>query len=89
MSTLDQIQEGHDEYAAKASGLFNRMENFDTFSFHILYLHRLSSVPQTFKLSTLQYKKQWKGLRCWCLTLIHREKTPWSWNIWRSQALKS
>ena len=31
MSALDQIQEGHDEYAAKASGLLNRMEDFDTF----------------------------------------------------------
>ena len=28
---LDKIQEGHDEYAAKASGLLNRMEDFDTF----------------------------------------------------------
>jgi len=25
-STLEEIQEGHDEYAAKASGLFNKME---------------------------------------------------------------
>ena len=31
MSTLDQIQEWYDEYAAKASGLFNRMKDFDTF----------------------------------------------------------
>ena len=25
----DKIQEGHDEYAAKASGLLNQMEEFD------------------------------------------------------------
>jgi len=30
MSALDEIQEGHDEYAAKASGLLNKMEDFDT-----------------------------------------------------------
>ncbi|XP_065885455.1 zinc finger MYM-type protein 1-like [Dysidea avara] len=31
LTALDTIQEGHDEYAAKASGLLNRMEQFDTF----------------------------------------------------------
>lgn len=31
LTALDEIQEGHDEYAAKASGLLNRMEEFDTF----------------------------------------------------------
>ena len=30
-TALDKIQEGHDEYAAKASGLLSRMEEFDTF----------------------------------------------------------
>lgn len=30
-TALDKIKEGHDEYAAKASGLLNRMEEFDTF----------------------------------------------------------
>ena len=30
-TSLDKIKEGHDEYAAKASGLLNRMEEFDTF----------------------------------------------------------
>ena len=29
-STLEEVQEGHDEYAAKASGLFNKMEQFET-----------------------------------------------------------
>ena len=28
--TLEQIQVGHDEYAAKASGLLNKMEQFNT-----------------------------------------------------------
>ena len=28
---FDKIQEGHDEYAAKASGLLNKMEEFDLF----------------------------------------------------------
>ena len=31
MAALDKIQEGHDEYAAKASGLLSRMEDFNTF----------------------------------------------------------
>ena len=31
LTALDTIQEGHDEYTAKASGLLNRMEQFDTF----------------------------------------------------------
>ena len=31
LTALDVIQEGHDEYAAKGSGLLNRMEQFDTF----------------------------------------------------------
>ena len=36
MSTLDQIQEGHDEYAAKASGLFNQIDTF--FELKLSYL---------------------------------------------------
>ena len=31
MVTLEQIQVGHDEYAAKASGLLNKMEQFNTY----------------------------------------------------------
>ena len=31
LTALDFIQEGHDEYAAKGSGLLNWMEKFDTF----------------------------------------------------------
>ena len=31
MDTLEQIQVGHDEYAAKASGLLNKMEQFNTY----------------------------------------------------------
>ena len=31
LTALDVIQEGHDEYAAKGSGLLSRMEQFDTF----------------------------------------------------------
>ena len=30
-STLEEVQEGHDEYAAKAHGLFNKMELFETY----------------------------------------------------------
>lgn len=29
-TALDEIQKGHDEYGAKASGLLSRMEEFDT-----------------------------------------------------------
>ena len=28
---LEEVQEGHDEYAAKANGLFNKMEQFETY----------------------------------------------------------
>jgi len=31
MAALDEIQEGHDEYAAKGNGLLNKMEEFETF----------------------------------------------------------
>ena len=31
LTALDEIQEGHDEYAAKANGLLNRMGEFETF----------------------------------------------------------
>ena len=31
MITLEQIQVGHDEYAAKVSGLLNKMEQFNTY----------------------------------------------------------
>ena len=32
LTGLDEIQEGHDEYSAKASGLLNQMGEFETFS---------------------------------------------------------
>lgn len=36
---LEEIKKGHDEYAAKASGLLTRMENFDTyFALHLAFL---------------------------------------------------
>lgn len=31
ITTLDTVQQGHDEYAAKAKGLLSQMESFDTF----------------------------------------------------------
>ena len=38
-TALEEIQQGHDEYAAKASGLLARMEQFDTFfSLKLAYL---------------------------------------------------
>ena len=38
-TALEEIQQGHDEYAAKASGLMVRMENFDTyFALKLAYL---------------------------------------------------
>ena len=30
-NTLEEVQEGHDEYAAKASGLFNKMGQFEIY----------------------------------------------------------
>ena len=39
MSSLDMIQQGHDEYAAKGKGLLTHMESFDTFfSLKLAYL---------------------------------------------------
>ena len=39
MSSLDIIQQGHDEYAAKGKGLLTHMESFDTFfSLKLAYL---------------------------------------------------
>ena len=39
IDALDTIQNGHDEYAAKASGLLGRMECFDTyFALKLAYL---------------------------------------------------
>lgn len=38
-TALEEIQQGHNEYAAKASGLLTRMEKFDTFfSLKLVYL---------------------------------------------------
>jgi len=52
MSALDEIQEGHNEYAAKANGLLNKIEDFDTFiglKLSFLMFAQLSSVPQTYR----------------------------------------
>ena len=39
MSTLEVVQQGHDEYAAKGKGLLMQMESFDTFfSLKLAYL---------------------------------------------------
>ncbi len=38
-STLEEVQKGHDDYAAKAGGLLSKMEKFDTlFSLKLGYL---------------------------------------------------
>ena len=60
-STLEEVQEGHDEYAAKANGLFNKMELFETYfglEFAFLYLVLQNSFLQTFRLKILLFKKQ-------------------------------
>ena len=52
-STLEEVQEGHDEYAAKANGLFNKMEQFEhilDYYFHFLYLVLLNNFLQMFRL---------------------------------------
>ena len=38
MSSLDIIQQGHNEYAAKGKGLLTQMESFDTSTFFSLKL---------------------------------------------------
>ena len=63
LTALDEIQEGHDEYAAKASGLLNRMGELETFfrlklSHQIFAPVQLNSVLLISKQLTLQCKRQ-------------------------------
>ena len=41
-STLEEVQEGHNEYAAKANGLFSKMEQFETY-FGLQFAYLLSA----------------------------------------------
>ena len=47
MVTLEQIQVGHDEYAAKASGLLNKMEQFNTY-FGLKLAHQIFAPTEQF-----------------------------------------
>ena len=48
-TALEEIHQGHDEYAAKASGLMARMEQFDTF-FALKLAHLLFSAAEQFSI---------------------------------------
>ena len=54
MSTLDIVQQGHDEYAAKGKGLLTQMESFDTF-FSLKLAHLVFSAAEQFS-TNLQAK---------------------------------
>ena len=54
MSTLDIIQQGHDEYAARGKGLLTQMESFDTF-FSLKLAHLVFSAAEQFS-TNLQAK---------------------------------
>lgn len=47
MVTLEEIQVGHDEYAAKASGLLNKMQQFNTY-FGLKLAHRIFAPTEQF-----------------------------------------
>ena len=65
--SLEKVQEGHDEYAARASGCHAGMELFDTYFelelYHMVFLLLNSFLP-TYKLIILQLKKQLLVLNC-------------------------
>ena len=57
-STLEEVQEGHDEYAAKAYGLFNKMELFETY-FGLEFTSLLFGPAEQFsRLKILLFKRQ-------------------------------
>jgi len=47
MTTLEKIQDGHDEYAPKASGLVNQMEQFNTY-FWLKLAHQVFAPAEQF-----------------------------------------
>lgn len=61
LSTLEEVQKGHDEYAAKASRLHARMELFDTY-FGLKLSHLVFSAAEQFqstcKLKILPFRKR-------------------------------
>ena len=56
ISTLEIVRQGHDEYAAKGSGLLTKMESFETF-FSLKLAYRVFSAAEQFSIN-LQVKKQ-------------------------------
>ena len=46
-STLEEVQEGHNEYAAKANGLFSKMEQFETY-FELQFTYLLFAPAEQF-----------------------------------------
>ena len=54
LTALEEIREGHDEYAAKGNGLLNQMESFDTF-FGLKLSHLVFAAAEQFS-TNLQAK---------------------------------
>ena len=50
LSALQVIQQGHDEYAAKARGLLTQMESFDTF-FSLKLSHLVFAAAEQFSIN--------------------------------------
>ena len=64
LSTLEEVQKGYDEYAAKASGLHARMELFDTY-FGLKFSYLVFSAAEQFSVN-LQAKNYYSGSNMWC-----------------------
>ena len=69
LKTLDSVAEGCDEYAAKAHGLYVKMESFETY-FGLKLAHKIFAAAEQFSVnlqqSIQQSKKQAVVLYYWC-----------------------
>ena len=76
MATLEQIQVGYDEYAAKASGLLNKTEQFNTYFglklAHQIFAHQIFAPTEQFStnLQAIDVKVQ-EALRGAVLLVFH------------------
>ena len=64
ISCLQCVEEGCDEYAAKARGILIQMESTLAWSCHIQFLLLLSNCPSTSRLRTQQLVKGWRVHSC-------------------------
>ena len=91
MATLEQIQVGHDEYAAKASGLLNKTEQFNTY-FGLKLAHQIFVPTKQFStnLQAIDVKVQ-EALRGAVLLVSHLKslRTETMYNCFMITLLKN